>query len=111
MLAVSGGRLIALSTPFGRRGWFHAAWTGTESWHRVRVTASECPRISEQFLDEERRSLPTNVFEAEYFCAFTDTLDSVFDSETVLQALSEEVVPLFDNVSSDAVADPIVVPL
>jgi hypothetical protein len=26
MLAVSGGRIIALSTPFGRRGWFHAAW-------------------------------------------------------------------------------------
>ena len=28
MLAVSGGRLIALSTPWGARGWFHAAWTG-----------------------------------------------------------------------------------
>jgi hypothetical protein len=26
MLAVSEGRIIALSTPFGRRGWFHAAW-------------------------------------------------------------------------------------
>ncbi|HJW75023.1 MAG TPA: hypothetical protein VJ787_05055 [Thermoleophilia bacterium] len=26
MLAVSGGQLIALSTPAGRRGWWHAAW-------------------------------------------------------------------------------------
>lgn len=33
MLAVSAGRLVALSTPYGRRGWFHAAWTGTEPWH------------------------------------------------------------------------------
>src|SRR6516165_5072360 len=28
MLAVSRGRLVALSTPFGQRGWFHAEWTG-----------------------------------------------------------------------------------
>src|SRR5436190_1727587 len=26
MLAVSGGRLVALSTPFGRRGWFWQEW-------------------------------------------------------------------------------------
>jgi hypothetical protein len=95
MLAVSGGRLIALSTPFGRRGWFHAAWTGVEEWHRVRVTARECPRISDEFLDEERRSLPRNVFDAEYFCEFTDTLDSVFASEDVLEALANDVAPLF----------------
>ena len=31
MLAVTGGRLIALSTPFGKRGWFHAAWTGQKT--------------------------------------------------------------------------------
>src|SRR5262249_15643551 len=26
MLAVSKGRLVALSTPFGQRGWFYEAW-------------------------------------------------------------------------------------
>jgi hypothetical protein len=55
MLAVSGGRLIALSTPFGRRGWFWSAWTRCdearlrgqpEPWQRFRITAEECPRIS-----------------------------------------------------------------
>ncbi len=29
MLAVSGGHLVALSTPWGRRGWFYDAWIGT----------------------------------------------------------------------------------
>ena len=43
MLAVSGGRLIALSTPFGRRGWFQAAWTGPEGWHRTEVTVLRDP--------------------------------------------------------------------
>ena len=38
MLAVSGGRLIGLSTPWGKRGWFHAAWTsGDPSWERVKA--------------------------------------------------------------------------
>jgi hypothetical protein len=27
MLAVSGGRLVCLSTPFGKRGFFYEAWT------------------------------------------------------------------------------------
>ncbi len=97
MLAVSGGRLIALSTPFGRRGWFHSAWESAEDWHRVRVTASECPRISQEFLEEERRTLPANVFAAEYLCEFTDTLDSVFASEDIVDALSADVRPLFGN--------------
>src|SRR5262245_42787153 len=40
MLATSGGRLIMLSTPFGKRGVFYEAWHGDESWHRVRIAAS-----------------------------------------------------------------------
>lgn len=28
MMAMSAGKLIALSTPWGKRGWFHEAWTG-----------------------------------------------------------------------------------
>ena len=34
MLAVSDGRLIGLSTPFGNRGWFYEAWVGSEDWER-----------------------------------------------------------------------------
>jgi Terminase large subunit, T4likevirus-type, N-terminal len=95
MLAVSGGRLIALSTPFGRRGWFHSAWSGTEDWHRTKVTAYDVPRITAEFLEEERRSLPSNVFAAEYLCQFSDTLESVFASEDLCNAISDEVAPLF----------------
>jgi hypothetical protein len=111
MLAVSGGRLVALSTPFGRRGWFHAAWESAESWHRVKVTAHEVPRISEEFLAEERRSLPVNVFAAEYLCEFTDTLDSVFSSEDVIEALSDDVEPLFGTTGAAPGIDNNVVPL
>ena len=31
MLAVSGGRLVALSTPYGKRGWFHDEGLGNST--------------------------------------------------------------------------------
>ena len=44
MLAVSGGRIILLSTPFGKRGFFHHEWTeGGPEWERVMVTAEQVP--------------------------------------------------------------------
>ena len=95
MLAVSHGRLIALSTPYGQRGWFFSAWVGSEPWLRVKVTAYEVPRITNEFLDEERRSLPASVFAAEYLCEFSDTLANVFSTDDVLDALTADVLPLF----------------
>src|SRR5215208_5459181 len=62
MLAVSGGALMMLSTPFGRMGAFYDAWTEGVGWQRFEVPARECPRISEEFLEEERRALPRRVF-------------------------------------------------
>ena len=59
MLAVSGGRLVALSTPFGKRGWFHQEYTEGQGWERIKIAASACPRISPAFLEEERCSLPS----------------------------------------------------
>jgi tRNA(Met) C34 N-acetyltransferase TmcA len=41
MLAVSGGRLMLLSTPFGKRGVFYEQWTGDGAWERYTVTATE----------------------------------------------------------------------
>jgi Terminase large subunit, T4likevirus-type, N-terminal len=97
MLAASQGRLIALSTPWGRRGWWHKAWTEEREWYKVEVPADQCPRISAAFLQEERRSLPDFVFRQEYLCEFTDTEDAVFRYEDIYGALSDEVTPLFGS--------------
>ncbi len=71
MLAVSGGRMICLSTPYGKRGFFYEAWAdGEEEWLRVRVPASDVPRISPAFLEQERRALGESWYRQEYFCAF-----------------------------------------
>jgi len=107
MLAVSGGRLIGMSTPWGRRGWFYEAWTDPEQqWHRVEVTAPECPRLTEEFLQQERREMPESWFRSEYLCEFTDTVDSVF-SMTDVDAMESDVAPLFGADATDTTSEEI----
>ena len=103
MLAVSGGRIMALSTPFGKRGWFHDEWTHAENdWERVKVPATECSRISPDFLKSERISLGPWWFRQEYECSFEDAVDAVFLYEDVQAALVDEVQPLWRvNVSAN----------
>jgi hypothetical protein len=95
MLAVSGGRLLMLSTPFGKRGVFYEEWTEGSSWERYTVTAEECPRIPAEFLAEEREALGEWWYAQEYECRFMEAVDSVFTSELIQAALSDEVEPLF----------------
>jgi hypothetical protein len=91
MLAVSGGRLVALSTPFGTRGWWFDAWRGDEPWERYEVPAVECPRISPEFLEEERRTMGGFWFDQEYSCAFLDAISQAFRREDVDAAFEQEV--------------------
>jgi len=91
MLAVSGGRLLALSTPFGTRGWWYEAWRSNEPWERYEVPATQCPRISAEFLDEERRSMGEWWFAQEYECKFLDGETQPFGREDVERAFEEEV--------------------
>jgi hypothetical protein len=98
MLAASRGRLIGLTTPFGKRGWFYDEWTGTNRWQRVKVTAPECPRIPAEFLAEERLSLGDRWYAQEYLCSFEDTIDAVFSAAVIAAALSDDVRPLFGDV-------------
>lgn len=96
MLAVSGGRMVALSTPNGKRGWWYDAWeNGGPTWKRVKIPATMCPRITPEFLDEERRALGDRLFAQEYLCEFTETIDSAFGAAAVNAAFSRNLESLF----------------
>lgn len=101
MLAVSGGSLVMLSTPYGKRGVFFEEWSGGAGWERYEVPASECPRIPPEFLEEERRTLPRRVYRQEYENSFEETEDQVFAHEDVQAAISDEVTPLFGESSTE----------
>lgn len=95
MLATTNGALIALTTPAGKRGWFYDAWRSDDDWHRVRVPASECPRISEEFLAEEKKALGAMRYSEEYELAFVDDDAAAFPMEIISAAFTSEVRPLW----------------
>jgi hypothetical protein len=97
MLAVSGGRLILLSTPNGKFGHFYEAWEGDEEWERIKVPATDCPRITPDFLAAERAAIGQDWYKQEYECTFNATIGAMFRMEDIERAISDEVKPLFDG--------------
>jgi phage FluMu gp28-like protein len=90
MLATTGGEIWLLSTPNGKRGFFYEVWThGGPAWERHSVPASECPRISPDFLEEERQSLSEDQFMQEYFCQFLLGEGLLFDRALLDAAITE----------------------
>lgn len=96
MLAVSGGRLVALSTPAGKQGFWSAAWHDPEAgWERFTLRADQNPRVTPAFLARERALMGPRWYRQEYECSFEDTIDQFFDTESVDAAFTANVPPLF----------------
>jgi hypothetical protein len=98
MLAVSGGRLVLMSTPSGRRGHFFEAWHGppSEGWEKIELTATECPRISAEFLGQEERVLGPILFRQEYHAAFLDDAMTAFAQDLIAAALTDDFPPFLE---------------
>jgi len=72
MLAVTKGRLVMISTPWLKTGFFYDTWDGDNDWLKLEVTADQISRITPEFLANERKSMPDSIFMREYFCKFMD---------------------------------------
>ncbi len=99
MLAVSGGRIVLLSTPFGKRGFFYQEWTDGVGWQRTKIAADLCPRIDKEWLERERKMIGDWWYLQEYFCEFVETNDQVFSYDDINAALSPDIKPLFQSSS------------
>lgn len=89
MLAASRGRIVLLSSPFGKRGFFFEAWErGGADWRRWRVRADECPHYSAEYLAGERRSMGQRHYSQEFEVSFNDNIDSVFAQSDIDAALA-----------------------
>lgn len=103
MLAVSGGSLIMMSTPFGKLGHYYEEWqNGSENWKRIEVLATEIPRISKEFLEEERKSLGELWYSQEYMCKFVDPVDSIFSTDDIERAFGHsDIEVLFQTTDQE----------
>jgi hypothetical protein len=95
-LIATQGEQVLLSTPRGKRGFFHELWHSADDWQRVMVRSDEVGRIREEDLEVFRQSMPEAFYRQEFECAWLDTEGGLFsydDIETAL-ALGEDVQAL-----------------
>lgn len=91
MLAVSHGRLVLLSSPFGTRGFFYEEYQRRASWDYYEIPATQCPRITPEFLEQEREDMGDWWFSQEYMCKFMDAQSAAFRSEDIERIVAQEV--------------------
>jgi hypothetical protein len=100
MIAVSGGAMILLSTPFGRRGFFYRVWSQSQRWFKIEITAEQCPRLTPEFLAEELVELGERWYLQEYRCRFVEAIGQVFSDEAI-DAAFQDIAPLFPVTDAD----------
>jgi hypothetical protein len=86
-VAVTGGAILALTTPGGARGWFFELWSSPdvgEVWETYRITAEECPLIAEDHIEEARITRGERHVRQEYYCSFEADEAGFFEDHAVL---------------------------
>jgi phage terminase large subunit-like protein len=96
MMAVSEGKVFAIGTPHGRRGWFFQSYTESDEFRKIKITADQCPRISAEFLEQERKALGEYWFAQEYMCEFHQAATSLFRFDVVQESVKD-----FDELDLD----------
>lgn len=102
MLATTGGRMLALSTPLGQRGWFYEAWKRCEEakqrgeeepYRRFKRTCWDCPRLDRKFVENERLLIGDYWFRQEYEVEFLSPAGAVFRTEDIERTLQSKEQP------------------
>lgn len=91
MISISRGRMVLMSTPFGKRGHFWNLWDKGQGWHRFKIPWDQNPRHDREFIAQEKRELPEWWFAQEYMAEFRDPIDQVFSSEAISKAVKPEI--------------------
>lgn len=98
MLAVHPrGELIALTSAGNAQGWFYSAWQDPgAAFEKIEVRATECPRLTPDFLESERKALGETMYRTEYMLEWLEPLESAFPSEVIDRAFGhKDVRPLW----------------
>jgi len=85
-LAVSGGKIVLLSTPFGKEGYFYDCFSNPsfKTWH---ISSEDCPRIDKEFLAREKLSKSMLVYNQEYLGEFVSDLLAFFNIDLIKRAM------------------------
>jgi hypothetical protein len=87
-LIATQGEQVLLSTPRGKRGFYHELWHSGDDWQRVMVRSDEVRRIREEDLEVFRRTMPEQFFRQEFYCEWLETEGSLFSYDDIEAALA-----------------------
>jgi hypothetical protein len=97
MVIARSGRIIALSTPFGKRGFFYKACTASGSrWRLIKITAEESALIGPEKLEEARQTYDPHWYRQEFLCEFLGDSTQYFDSELIAAAFDPQIEPFYE---------------
>ena len=84
MVAVAGGKVLAMGTPAGPFGWAYDLWQSQpKGWQFIKVPADEVARITPEYLVETRERMTLAQFRSEFYCEFGNTQSSLWASEDI----------------------------
>lgn len=82
VLATTKGQLILLSTPFGTEGYFADCFKNPR-FYKDHVSSEDCPRITKEFLAEEKRTMTKLQYQQEYLGLFVGGIQRFFPDELI----------------------------
>lgn len=80
MLATTGGTLDLLSTPRGNEGFFYDCFQ-SDDFYKIHIMSKDCPRITTEFLGQEKKRMTKLEYCQEYEAEFLDSLMQFFPRE------------------------------
>lgn len=116
MMLESRGQLILISTPHGKRGFFHGVWcnrdtvdandpdawkTLTDGWERYKQRADKNIRVDKEWLNGERLDIGDRAYRQEYLCEFLETEEQVFPHDLIKTMFKDDINPMFGDIMSD----------
>jgi hypothetical protein len=90
-LIATQGEQVLLSTPRGKRGFFHEIWHGgpaADDWLRMMIRSDEVSRIRPEDLEGFRHTMPEQFFRQEFYCEWLDTEGGLFSYDDIEAALT-----------------------
>jgi hypothetical protein len=85
-------KYVMASTPFGQRGHFYKIWTESQAWEKYELKASDNPRISKEFLEEQRTSpMGPWYYAQEFECEFVAGETQLISHESILKVMNSDI--------------------
>lgn len=81
-----GARIVLLSTPFGRQGYFAKSFDDP-TFTKFHISSEECPRIDKDFLLAEKSRMTKLQYQQEYLGEFVDELRQWFSDELIRKCM------------------------